>query len=55
MTNLFYTQFRNKHSNYERIWLLIVAIVNLREATSHLRFFTVQLKSGLFLKFVCNP
>jgi hypothetical protein len=34
-------RFRGKHSNYESTWLLIVAIVNLKEATRHLRFFTV--------------
>ena len=34
-------QFRGKHSNYESTWLLIATIVNLKEATRHLRFSTV--------------
>ena len=34
-------RFRGKHSNYESTWLLITAIVNLKESTRHLRFSTV--------------
>lgn len=34
-------RFRGKHSNYESTWLLIVAIVNLKESTKHLRFSTI--------------
>ena len=34
-------RFRGKHSNYESTWLLIATIVNLKEATRHLRFSTV--------------
>lgn len=34
-------RFRGKHSNYESTWLLIVAIVNLKKSTRHLRFSSV--------------
>jgi DDE superfamily endonuclease len=34
-------RFRGKHSNYESTWLLIVAIVNLKESTRHLLFSTI--------------
>ena len=34
-------RFRGKHSNYQSTWRLIVAIVNLKESTRHLRFPTI--------------
>jgi hypothetical protein len=35
------SRYRGKHQNYEKTWILIIALVNLKESTRHLRFSSV--------------
>lgn len=34
------SRYRGKHKNYQNTWIIIVAIVNLKTATKHLKFCT---------------
>lgn len=34
------SRYRGKHKNYQQTWMIIVALVNLKAATNHLKFAT---------------